>query len=122
MLDYFKDPSNRLKALEFAYTNVHVRAFICWTIEAFVLKELGVKIRLSGIYGDHPDDKYFLLHELIPELVHPNDLGMRIDSDFAAWGGSLHMYYNTPANSPDCYLEARLIHIQNAIELVKTKI
>ena len=122
MLDYFKDPANRLKALKFAYNDVHVNQYICWTIERFVLKELGVKIRLSGIYDHHPYDECFLLHELIPELVHPNDLGMRIEANFGAWGDSLHRYYNTPANSLDCYLEARLIHIQNAIELVKTKI
>lgn len=118
MLEYFKDPANRLKALEFAYQNVKSFQFICYTIEAFVRNELSTNISINGYY-DNPHEDDFQLHILIPELIHPQDLGMMHGG--SSWGDSLHRYYNTPPGG-DCYLEAKLLHIQKAIDLVKTKI
>lgn len=120
MLEYFKDPANRLKALEFAYQNVKSFQFICYTIEAFVRNELSTNISINGYY-DNPHEDEFQLHILIPELIHPIDLGIK-DHLGSAWGGSLHRYYNDTIGINGSYLEAKLLHIQKAIDLVKTKI
>lgn len=121
-------PENRLEALEYCYDNLHKHTFICHALNTFCNAKLNIRldahdISFSGLYEEVEDLK---LHILIPELEHPAKFKytkeqkniLVIDPTHSnSWGSMLNVYYFGKNNKD--YLEARKIHLNNAIDKLK---
>lgn len=121
-------PENRLEALEYCYDNLHKYTFICHALNAFCIAKLNIRIdahdiSFSGLYEEVEDLK---LHILIPELVHPAKLKYTEEQKsilvfdpkgLNSWGRMLTIYYFGKDNED--YQEARMIHLNNAIDKLK---
>lgn len=107
---------------------MHRYTFICHALEAYLNFKLDIEIfasgySISGLYVEVEDLK---LHILIPELVHPAKLKYtKKQKDWFtmnrrhlnSWGQMLNVYYFGKDNED--YLEARKIHLNNAITKLK---
>lgn len=138
---YFKKPENRLKVLNQCHSEIDSHTFICHFISHYINLNLNIdNVVLDGdlIKSKHKDSLKFFnlkLHELIPELIHPSKLHytelQKKGFDYKSiehsnsWGYLLALHYFNDDNDDNDLMEiklkARKLHIQKAIDSIKSK-
>ena len=136
IVKHFADPKNRLAALNFilkTFNDNYVSSFpkeefICYSIICY-LEQIDLvsshalnNLSFTRFYNKLDSDAIEIkLHKIIPELKHPKDCGVYLgDLTFKeesnSWRTMLCRLYNTEDK-----IEARRLHVQKAIELLKQK-
>lgn len=133
VIEYFKDPANRLKALRWMYDRLNLErsGYMCFLLRSYINIHLNITVAIDGTIFRADEPGWFKLHELIPELTHPiffplenivPHTSIHIENS-VSWGIFLLDYYINLGLLRTGFAEivdARKLHIQNAIDKIQS--